>query len=100
MRMSTPNATRGEPEPGPPSRKCRHAQGRQKHPHPGLDAWEEDTQEALRAYEQADLILFVHNLVQGDLQKQEVDFLHSHEKAAKLAGDLQRFKAELTTVAP
>lgn len=43
---------------------------------PGVHANDEDTAEAEQAYRHADTILFVHNLIEGELLKQEVDFLH------------------------
>lgn len=39
---------------------------------PGIHAKEEDTEKALAAYEQSDIVLFVHNAVDGELIKQEV----------------------------
>ena len=40
---------------------------------PGLDARVEDTAVALEGYETADVILFVHNLQEGELSQTEVD---------------------------
>lgn len=42
---------------------------------PGVNANQEDTDEAIKAYKQADLLLFVHNLVDGELQRVEVEFI-------------------------
>jgi len=43
---------------------------------PGLEANHEDTQEARKAYQSADLLLFVHN-GERELVKQELDLLHT-----------------------
>lgn len=40
---------------------------------PGLDAVEEDTQEALAGYADADVIIFVHNMQEGELNQTEID---------------------------
>ncbi|GMK41141.1 hypothetical protein PCCS19_41970 [Paenibacillus sp. CCS19] len=40
---------------------------------PGIQANEEDTEEALSAYANADLLLFVHNAIDGELVKQEME---------------------------
>lgn len=39
---------------------------------PGLNANDSDDQEAIKAYKQANIILFVHNLSVGDIRKEEV----------------------------
>lgn len=39
---------------------------------PGLNANDNDDQEAIKAYKQANIILFVHNLSVGDIRKEEV----------------------------
>lgn len=39
---------------------------------PGLNANDNDDQEAIKAYKKANLILFVHNLSVGDIRKEEV----------------------------
>ncbi|GAA4714316.1 GTPase [Brevibacillus fulvus] len=46
---------------------------------PGVNANDEDTQEAENAYKHADMILFVHNLVDGELLRQEVEFIQKLE---------------------
>lgn len=40
---------------------------------PGLDACESDDKEALKGYIDADVIIFVHNLLEGELNQIEVD---------------------------
>lgn len=39
---------------------------------PGLNAHDSDDQEAIKAYKQANIILFVHNLSVGDIRKEEI----------------------------
>lgn len=39
---------------------------------PGLNANDSDDQEAIKAYKQANIILFVHNLSVGDIRKEEI----------------------------
>lgn len=39
---------------------------------PGLNAHDNDDQEAIKAYKKANIILFVHNLSVGDIRKEEV----------------------------
>lgn len=39
---------------------------------PGLNANDSDDQEAIKAYKQANIILFVHNLAVGDIRKEEI----------------------------
>lgn len=55
---------------------------------PGLDANEQDTKEALIAYEEADAIVFVHNLQEGEFNQVEID---SIEKICGLYGDKRAF---------
>jgi predicted GTPase len=43
---------------------------------PGLDACEEDTREALAGYADADAIIFVHNLQEGELNQTEIDSIN------------------------
>lgn len=42
---------------------------------PGINANNEDTEVAKQGYEHADFFLFVHNIVEGELLAQELDFL-------------------------
>lgn len=42
---------------------------------PGLDANDEDTAVALEGYKSADIILFVHNVIDGELNKIETDYI-------------------------
>ncbi len=42
---------------------------------PGLDANDEDTAIAMEGYKLADIILFVHNIVDGELNKIETDYI-------------------------
>lgn len=55
---------------------------------PGLDARQEDTDIAVAGYECANVILFVHNLQEGELSKTEVD---SITEIAELFGDKEKF---------
>lgn len=55
---------------------------------PGLDANEQDTGEALKAYAEADAIVFVHNLQEGEFNRVEID---SIEKICNLYGDREIF---------
>ena len=55
---------------------------------PGLDARDEDTNIALMGYEMADVILFVHNLQEGELSQTEVD---SIKQIADIFGDWDMF---------
>ena len=55
---------------------------------PGLDARDEDTNVALEGYETADVILFVHNLQEGEFSQREID---SIEQIADLFGDKEKF---------
>ena len=47
---------------------------------PGLDARDADTDEAFKAYRNADLILFVHNVNTGEMHTSEIDVINSLEK--------------------
>lgn len=51
---------------------------------PGLDAQDEDTQMALMGYEEADCIIFVHNIQEGELNQVEID---SIRQISNLFGD-------------
>ena len=55
---------------------------------PGLDARQDDTNVALAGYETADVILFVHNLQEGELSQTEVD---SIKQIADMFGDWNMF---------
>jgi hypothetical protein len=44
---------------------------------PGLNVNAEDTEEAKRAYRIADVIVYVHNVVAGELTKQQIDHLRT-----------------------
>ena len=46
---------------------------------PGLDACESDDQEAFAAYKDADVIVFVHNLIDGEFNQIEIDAIKSIE---------------------
>lgn len=55
---------------------------------PGLDATDEDTGVALKGYEDADIILFVHNVQEGEFTQTEID---SIRQIAELFGELSYF---------
>ena len=55
---------------------------------PGLDARDDDTNIALAGYETADVILFVHNLQEGEFSQTEVD---SIRQIADMFGDWDMF---------
>jgi hypothetical protein len=44
---------------------------------PGINAKQEDTEEAEKAYRDADIILFIHNILEGELTWVQVDFLRN-----------------------
>lgn len=43
---------------------------------PGIDAKQDDTEEAFRAFRQADLVLFLHNVDTGEYKETECQFIH------------------------
>ena len=55
---------------------------------PGLDATDEDTGVALKGYEDADIILFVHNVQEGEFTQTEID---SIRQIAALFGEPSYF---------
>jgi hypothetical protein len=55
---------------------------------PGLDACEQDTEIALQGYRNADIIVFVHNVQEGEFNQVEIDSIN---KIAGIFGDRSSF---------